>query len=49
MLIARPREEAAPAPWKEVRRKLDVLSLVQRTIEENPDASPDDIVALLTK
>ena len=43
------REEVAPVPWRSVRRNLDVSSLVQRTIEANPDASPGDIAALLAK
>ena len=36
--------QADPAPWLSNRRKLDVRAAVARILEDNPRATPDDVV-----
>jgi len=51
MDIERPPLEAQvePAPWLVARRNVDVAALVDRILENCPDASPDEVLGTLAE
>ncbi len=43
----KPQEFPSDAPWRAVQRRVDTKALVTKMIQEHPQASADEITAML--
>jgi hypothetical protein len=49
LLTPRLEQQVSPAPWSVLRSRIDLPSLIRAAIEQQPDASVDEVVAQLAR